>query len=220
MAEYFAFQAALGFAVSHILIRRGLVTSNAITGSFISLTVSAVTLWLMIPFFIPLSSFRTPAIWYFIASGIFAPGLGRILVYMGIERVRVTRSVPISGSSPMFSSIFAVLLVGEVWTLQNFLGTSLVILGAVILSGAQTKQGQWRKIDLIYPLMAALSFGISSNLRKLGLIVENLPLMAAAVTPQLWLVLLRGDRQHSRHALDFLCPELWEGSRCGTPGQH
>ena len=44
----------------------------------------------------------------------------------------------------MFASIFAVLLVGEVWTLQNFLGTSLVILGVVILSRVQTEQEQWR----------------------------------------------------------------------------
>ena len=79
MAEHFAFQAALGFAVSHILIRRGLVKSNAIRGS-----------------------------------------------------------------SPMFAPTFAVLLVGDVWTFQNFLGTSLVILGVVILSRVQTEQAHWR----------------------------------------------------------------------------
>lgn len=182
MSEHLAILAALCFAVSHVLIRRGLVTSNAISGSLISLGMSAVTLWVMMPFFIPLSSFRTPTIWYFIAGGIFAPGLGRILSFMGIERIGVARSVPISNSSPMFASMLAVVLMGETWTLQNFLGTSLVIFGVVILSRSQMEQGQWRKFDLIYPAMAALSFGISSNLRKLGLLVENLPLMAAAVT--------------------------------------
>ncbi len=95
MAEYFAIQASVCFAVSHILIRRGLVASNAITGSFISLSISAVTLWVMIPFFIPLSSFRTSAVWYFIVAGIFAPGLGRILSYVAIERIGVARSVPV-----------------------------------------------------------------------------------------------------------------------------
>lgn len=181
MAERFALLASLCFSISHILIRRGLVTSNAITGSFISLMLSAVTLWLMVPFLIPLSAFWTPAIWYFIAGGIFAPGLGRILSYIGIERIGVARSVPVVNSSPMFASILAVFLVGEVWTLQNFLGTALIILGVVILSAARLRQGQWRKMGLFYPLLAAVSFGISTNLRKLGLMMESQPLMAAAV---------------------------------------
>lgn len=182
MSEYFSLQASFCFAISHILIRRGLETSNAITGSFISLFLSAVSLCILAPFFIPLSSFRSQAIWYFIAGGIFAPGLGRILSYLGIERVGVARSVSIVNSSPLFASILAVFLMEETWTFQNFVGTSLVILGLVILSRSQAEQKQWRMIDLIYPLMAALSFGISSNLRKLGLLVENLPFMGSVVT--------------------------------------
>jgi uncharacterized membrane protein len=134
------------------------------------------------PFFIPLSGFQTQAIWYFLAAGFFAPGLGRFLTYLAIERIGVARSVPISNSSPMFASILALFLLGEVWTLQNFLGTTLVILGVVVLSRTQREQGAWRKTDLIYPIMAALAFGTSSNLRRLGLLMQNLPLMAASVT--------------------------------------
>jgi hypothetical protein len=33
MAEYFSFQAALCFSIAHIMIRRGLVDSNAMTGT-------------------------------------------------------------------------------------------------------------------------------------------------------------------------------------------
>ena len=182
MAEYFALQAALGFAISHILIRRGLVTSNAVTGAFISLGMTALILWLLLPFFIPLSALWTPAVWYFLAAGLFAPGLGRTLTYVGIERVGVARSVPISNSSPMFASILAVFLLEELWTLQNFLGTTFVILGIAVLSRARAGQSEWRRLDLIYPVVAAAAFGISSNLRKLGLMASNIPLMAAAVT--------------------------------------
>jgi uncharacterized membrane protein len=181
MAEFFALLAALCFATSHILIRRGLETSNSITASLISLGLTALTTWIMIPFLVPASSFRTPAIWYFIAAGIFAPGLGRMLNYMGIERVGVARAVPVSNSSPMFASLLAVFLLGERWTLQNFLGTSLVIGGLVILAQTRPEKTEWRRIDLIYPILSAISFGISSNLRKLGLTMANLPVMAAAV---------------------------------------
>jgi uncharacterized membrane protein len=182
MAEYFALQAAFCFAISHILIRRGLTTSNAITASFVSLAMTAAILWLLLPFFVPLASLWTPAVWYFLAAGVFAPGLGRTLNYVGIERIGVARSVPISNSSPMFASILAVFLLQEIWTPQNFIGTSLVICGIAVLSASHGGQAQWRPLDLIYPIAAALAFGISTNLRKLGLMTSNLPLMAAAVT--------------------------------------
>ncbi len=182
MAEYFAIQAAFCFAVSHILIRRGMVNSNAITASFFSLAMSALFLWSLVPFFVPLSAFWTPTIWYFIVGGVFAPGLGRTLNFVGIERIGVARSVPIVNSSPMFSSIFAVFILGEVWIAQNILGTSLVILGVVILSSIKPASGPWRKMDVIYPVLGAVCFGISTILRRAGLLENNIPLMAAAVT--------------------------------------
>ncbi len=161
MMVYISILAAFCFSFSHVMNRRGLVTSNAMTGSLFSISMSAITLWVLVPFFVPLSSFWTSAIWYFVLGGIFAPGLGRTLNFIGIERVGLARSVPISNSSPMFASILAVLILGETWTLQNILGTTLVITGVVILSQKGSSQAQWRKVDLIFPVMASLSFAVS-----------------------------------------------------------
>ncbi len=182
MAEYFALQAAFCFAVSHVLIRRGMVGSNAITASVFSLTMSAVVLWTLVPFLVPLHAFRTPAIWYFVVAGVFAPGLGRTLNFVGIERIGVARAVPIVNSSPVFASIFAVLYLGEAWVSQNILGTCLVVSGVVVLSSIKPAEGPWRKMDVIYPILGAVAFGISANLRRGGLLVSNVPIMAAAVT--------------------------------------
>lgn len=181
MSEYFALQASLFFAISHILARRGLAISNAITGSFISVALSAITAWILVSLFVPLSSLWTHAVCYFIVGGIFAPGFARILVFVGIDRIGVARSVPVVNSAPMFASIMAVFFLGETWTFQNFIGTSLVVLGIVILSRTQPEQRGWRKLDLIYPVMAALSFAVASNLRRFGLLMENIPLMASAL---------------------------------------
>lgn len=182
MAEYFSLQAAFCFAVSHIFIRRGLVASDAITGSLISLGMTAVLLWLVAPFFVPLRSFLVPAIGYFIAAGLFAPVLGRMFTYIGIERIGVSRSVPISNSSPLFASVIAVLFLGEVWTPLNFLGTTLVVLGIVVLSRSAEATAEWRKLDVIYPLLASLAFAVSANLRRLGLLTGSAALMGATVT--------------------------------------
>ena len=131
---------------------------------------------------VPLSLLWTPAIGYFMAGGFFAPAIGQTLGYIGMERIGVARSSPIVNTSPMFSSIFAVLLLGEIWLAQNILGTGLVILGVVILSTSRPASGKWHKKDIIYPVLAALAFGISTTFRKTGLIAVNVPLLAAAVT--------------------------------------
>ena len=182
MDIYFSFQAALCFSIAHILIRRGLVQSNAMTGSFISLSMSAAVLWLLLPFFAPFSALWTPASLIFVVAGIFAPGIGRTLSYVGIEKIGVARSVPIANSSPIFASIFAVIFLAEVWVPQNIVGTLLVISGTVVLSMAKPAKGEWRKLDVISPLVGAMAFGASAILRKAGLDYIGIPVMAAAVT--------------------------------------
>ena len=215
MAIYFSFQAALCFSVAHILIRRGLVESNAMTGSFISLSMSAVVLWLAVPFFVPLAALWNPAALIFVVAGVFAPGIGRTLSYVGIEKIGVARSVPIANSSPIFASIFAVIFLAETWVLQNVIGTFLVIGGIIVLSLAKPAQGEWRKLDVIYPLVGALAFGSSTTLRKLGLGFINIPLLAAAVTAgsaalfSLMLLQIQGGKEAfklTRHSAAWLFP--------------
>ena len=182
MAEYFSFQTALCFSIAHVLVRRGLVHSNAFTGSLISLGTSATIFWVLVLFLVPLAALLTPAVGYFIVAGVFAPAIGQTLGYIGMERIGVARSSPIVNTSPIFSSIFAVFFLGEVWVAQNILGTCLVILGVIILSSSKPAEGEWQKRDIIYPLLGAVAFGISTTLRKTGLATVQIPLLAAAVT--------------------------------------
>jgi len=182
MAEYYAFQAALCFSIAHIFVRRGLNGSNALTGSVISLGTSTVIFWSLAILLAPLALLTSPAIGYFMAGGFFAPAIGQTLGYVGMERIGVARSSPIVNTSPMFSSVFAVLLLGEIWLTQNVLGTGLVILGVIILSTTRPASGNWHRKDIIYPVLAALAFGISTTFRKTGLMTVQVPLLAAAVT--------------------------------------
>src|SRR5918998_1154936 len=182
MDIYFSFQAALCFSIAHIFIRRGLVESNAMTGSFISLSMTAIVLWLMFPFFASFTALWTPVSLIFVAAGIFAPGIGRTMSYVGIEKIGVARSVPVANSSPIFASIFAVIFLAEVWVPQNIVGTLLVISGVISLSISRPAQGPWRKLDVIYPLIGATAFGASAILRKAGLDYVPVPVLAAAIT--------------------------------------
>lgn len=189
MSEFFALLSSLGFATSHILIRRGLAKSNPLAGFCISISISAITLWILAALYLPLSAFWTHTIWYFVVGGVFASGLGRWLVYIAIDKLGVARSIPVASTSPMFASILAVFLVGEQWTFLAFVGTVFIIGGVIIISRTHTQKMAWRRADLIFPLMAALSFALSANVRKLGFLIENLPLMASCANATTGLVL-------------------------------
>ena len=189
MSEIFALLSSLGFATSHILIRRGLAKSDPLAGFCISVAISALTMWILAALYLPLSAFWTHTVWYFVVGGLFASGLGRWLVYIAIDKLGVARSIPVASTSPMFAAILAVFLVGEQWTLLGFLGTALIIGGVIIISRTHTQKMAWRRTDLIFPLMAALSFALSANVRKLGFLIENLPLMAASVNATTGLIL-------------------------------
>ncbi len=189
MSIFYALIASLNFAVSHILIRRGLAQSNPLAGFAISILISAVALWSMVAVTLPLSVFWTHAIWYFAVGGLFASGLGRWLVYVSIDRLGVARSIPVVSTTPMFASILAVILVGEHWTLGAFFGTVLIICGVVVISQTHEQRADWRRRDLIFPLLGALSFSFSASVRKLGFFIDNLPLMASCVNATTGLVL-------------------------------
>ena len=189
MSIYYAFIASLNFAVSHILIRRGLAQSSPLAGFAISIVISALTLWSIVAATLPLAVFWTHAIWYFAVGGLFASGLGRWLVYVSIDRLGVARAIPVVSTSPMFASIMAVLIVGEHWTLGAFFGTVLIICGVVVISGTHKQTAEWRRADLIFPILGALSFSFSASVRKLGFAIDNLPLMASCVNATTGLVL-------------------------------
>lgn len=189
MSVFFSLIASFGFAISHILIRRGLAESTPLAGFAISIVISFVTLWIMVAASVPLASFWTHAIWYFAVGGLFASGIGRWLVYVSIDRLGVARSIPVVSTTPMFASILAVIIVGENWTLGAFFGTVLIISGVIVITRTHEQKAEWRRRDFIFPLMAALSFSFSASVRKLGFFIDNLPLMASCVNATTGLVL-------------------------------
>ncbi len=189
MAIFYSLIASLSFAISHILIRRGLAQSTPLAGFAVSIVISALTLWSLAAATLPLAVFWTHAIWYFAVGGLFASGLGRWLVYVSIDRLGVARSIPVVSTTPMFASIMAVLIVGEHWTLGAFFGTVCIISGVIVISRTHEQKAEWRRQDFIFPILAALSFSFSASVRKLGFFIENLPLMASCVNTTMGLVL-------------------------------
>ncbi len=71
----------------------------------------------------------------------FQPGLTRLLTVKGIDTLGVSIADPIRASTPMFSSLMAILFLGEQITFAILCGTLLIIIGITVLSRGSLSGG-------------------------------------------------------------------------------
>ena len=129
--------AALGFGLSAIFVRLALQYMRATTGTLISLIVGTVIAMALAFAIYPdkILGLGAVAFLWFLLSGFINFPLGRVLNYVSVGLVGVSRSTSIVGASPIFATTLAVTIAGESLSLLTLLGTFSIIGGlALILS--------------------------------------------------------------------------------------
>ncbi len=181
--EIVPFLSAMGWAVDSILVRKGARTSSVLSAAFLSYVVTTILMWSYVAINFPLSIVRSPAAFYFMASGTLQPLLARIFLYIGIDRLGVARAMPLRGTGPIFSVAIAVFFLQERPVIPVYLGALFIVAGGwLVLYRKGAAGSDWRLLDAIYPLLAALLAGVSQNFRKAGLLILPNPFVAGAVT--------------------------------------
>jgi len=181
-AEFFALATAFFSALHNVLTKKGLRYSNPATAVITSLTINLVILWGVSLLFLPLDSLSSPGILIFVLVGLFQPGLTRWLTYKGIEALGVAIADPMRATTPLFSALLAILLLGEGMTRPVFWATLVIIAGIALLSHEGGSIQEIRLLYVLYPLLASFLAGFSQVLRKFGLGAVPHPFLAAAVT--------------------------------------
>ena len=181
--EIVPFLSAMGWAVDSILVRKGARTSSVLSAAFLSYVVTTVLMWSYVAINFPLSIVRSPAAFYFMASGTLQPLLARIFLYIGIDRLGVARAMPLRSTGPLFSVAIAVFFLQERPVIPVYLGALFIVAGGwLVLYRKDAAGSDWRFLDAIYPLLAAFLAGVSQNFRKAGLLILPNPFVAGAVT--------------------------------------
>lgn len=174
-------------AVSRVFLKKGLRTSNALTGMVASIVIGAVALDLTALLLVPWPQHAT---WhgfaFFAGIGVIAPPVVRYLTYVGIDRLGASRSDPVRSLTVFFAIFFAIVFLGEPFDVRIMLGAGLIFLGVVFISRPDGKpatetQRAWKTRDLLFPLGAAVVAGAVANLRKHGATLLDSPIVAAAV---------------------------------------
>ncbi|HLF78927.1 MAG TPA: DMT family transporter [Dehalococcoidia bacterium] len=132
----FALTAVLAYATAQVLTRHGVSgDASPILGSFIALTTGTLGFTL-----IAARQLRERAVdlrkgaWLFALAGFFST-LGVVFQFQALHEGEVTLVSPISNTNPLFTLIFATVLLRGVERLtpRVFLGAGLVVAGVVVL---------------------------------------------------------------------------------------
>jgi len=181
--EIVPFLSAMGWAVDSILVRKGARTSSVLSAAFLSYVVTTVLTWSYVAINFPLSIVRSPAAFYFMASGTLQPLLARIFLYIGIDRLGVARAMPLRGTGPLFAVAIAVFFLQERPALPVYMGGLFIVAGGwLVLYRKGAANSDWRLLDALYPLLAAFLAAVSQNFRRAGLLILPNPFVAGAVT--------------------------------------
>jgi len=172
--------ASFWFAVSMVLINRGVLAIDYFRGLLTNLGVNAVFLWLYVFLFVDRVDLWTPANLIFILIGVFVPGVARFFIFKGMERLGASITSCLTNGTPLFATFFAVLFLRERPTLTNLLGTFSIVLGIISLSWKGAAK-TWHTRDLLFPLTAAFLFAARDNMVRFGLLQIYSPLVGATI---------------------------------------
>lgn len=169
--EFFALLAALGWGIEAIVVRKGAQYASVSLAVLMSFILTAVLLWAINWWSFPLSLLYSPATFYFILSGLIQPAIVRFLHYTGIVRLGASRAGPVRGIARLFAIVIAFFFLGERPGLSVYGGAVLSVAGLWLISYRRQGETDWKTIDLLFPLGAALLTAVSQNIRKTGLLI-------------------------------------------------
>ena len=181
-AEAFALACGLFTAINLILLKKGLAHGNPITAIVISLAINVLAFWSFVFAVLPLDEILSPELLIFVLVGLIQPGGTRFLAYLSVEKVGVAVTAPLRATTPLFSSLLAIMVLNEQLTAAVAGGTTLVVCGIILLSMREEKTGGWMNIFVALPLLSAFVAGSTQVIRKIGLAKISLPILGAAVT--------------------------------------
>lgn len=110
------------------------------------------------------------ALGMFALAGLLGTAIGRIVVYVGIDRLGAAVNTACLSTRPLFATALGVVVLQERVGLLTLVGVVVLAVGLLVLS--LSKGGDirgWRPRDLLFPLAGAALFATASVVRRTGL---------------------------------------------------
>jgi drug/metabolite transporter, DME family len=181
LPQTIALLAAIAYASSFILSKRGMRYSTPITITFVSLLVQTMVLFTLVFTFTGIPTTPMFVFGLFVIAGVLQ-AVVRQLTYIGIEKIGAARSGPIRASVPLWSAALAIFFLGEKMTAAIAAGTLLVFSGILLISWrADEGVKDFRRWYIVAPLLAAILGGVVYPLRRYALRFSDDPIYFGAI---------------------------------------
>jgi drug/metabolite transporter (DMT)-like permease len=139
----FVLIAACLWGTAPIFVRKGLPHASASVGVLCGLLASLpviVLVFVVHPRSVTQVISPQAAGW-FIAAGISGPCLGRMFNYLGVAHLGAAKSTPLVNTSPLFTTVLALIFLQEHLTLKILGGILSVVAGVAVLTGQNRGRG-------------------------------------------------------------------------------
>jgi drug/metabolite transporter (DMT)-like permease len=172
---------SIAFAAGSLLAQRGFHVGQTPWGAWITLAVNTVFLFGFHFLLYSDTRFFVSENLVFVMIGLFVPGLTRVLTFRGIQTVGSTITSTIVNTTPLCSTLLAILLLGERPGPLVLFGVILIVGGLIIVSWVG-EQRLWKRSELIYPFLAVFLFAMKDVTVRWGLAAgDGQPVLAAAI---------------------------------------
>ncbi|WNZ28883.1 MAG: DMT family transporter [Candidatus Bathyarchaeota archaeon] len=179
-----ALLSSVAFAASQIIIRKNIEESNHLNISLTVTIMGNIVLWPIAILYTDFSLLNLEGILLFLLAGFLAPGLARLVYFKGMKTVGISVNSSIFSTYPLYTSIIAVTVLGEVLTTQNWIGLICIIAGVIFISKTLDKSSLTKHATikgLIIPVLGSFTIAFSQIIRKEGLNIYNQPLLGVAI---------------------------------------
>ncbi len=162
IGEFAALSAAICWTASAILYKNALIETKPLPANTIRCLGTGLFLLFCLALigFKNLTSISIHALLLASTSGIVGLGLGDTLYLLSLEKLGVSRAVPLTCTYPLFSIIWAVLIAKEEVTFQVVLAAFMIVLGIWLLSYEKDKRDNEQKNSLIKGIAIALATAV------------------------------------------------------------
>jgi uncharacterized membrane protein len=145
--DILALTAAVGWAISGILVRKGSKHSAVASAVLLSLLATACSLWSVGWWYFPLGFLHSPAIFYFVLGGLIQPAFVRFLNYTGISRLGASRAQALRAATPLFASVIALIALHERPGIEVYIAIFLTVTGIGLVSYRREGESDWKIFD-------------------------------------------------------------------------
>ena len=169
------------FAVASLLAQRGYHLGAAPWGAWITIAANAAFLLAGHALLEGETRLFVAGNLIFVAVGLFVPGVTRVLSFRGIRAMGSSITSTIVNTTPMFSTVLAILILGERPSALVLAGVLLTVGGLITVSwgGAQIS---YSKVELVFPFLCSLLFSMKDISVRWGLGGgTGQPILAAAI---------------------------------------